>query len=206
MFARSTTIIVDHASIDRAVTLMRDEVMPALLRIDGCIGMSVLVDRESGRCIATSSWRSSEAMRASNAQVAPLRDQVIATLRAKEPLIQEWEIPVMHRSHPAPEGAGARLSWLKGDPANLESATESYKMIMPLLDDLTGFCSASLLINRDTGQAVSTVVYDNAEALMRTREVANSLRGRVAEQAGAEVLEVAEFELALAHLRVPELV
>jgi hypothetical protein len=79
-------------------------------------------------------------------------------------------------------------------------------MITPALDDLTGFCSASLLINRGTGEAVSTVTYDNAEALSRTREAAERLRNRGAEQAGAKLLEVAEFELALAHLRVPELV
>lgn len=198
--------MVDPSAIDRAVTVMRDQVMPALVEIDGCVGMSVLVDRESGRCITTSSWRSLDAMRASEGQVAPLRDQVITTLGAKKPLVQEWEIPVMHRAHLAPEGAGARLSWLKGDPANLDTATEAFKMIMTPLDDLPGFCSASLLINRNTGEAVSTVVYDNADALVRTRDIANSLRRRVAEQTNAEVREVAEFELALAHLRVPELV
>ena len=39
-----------------------------------------------------------------------------------------------------------------------------------------------------------------------SREVATELRSKVAKQAGAEVEDVAEFEMALAHLRVPELV
>jgi heme-degrading monooxygenase HmoA len=145
-------------------------------------------------------------MQASEDQVAPLRSQWINVLSAMEPLVQEWEIPVMHRTQPAPDGACARVSWLKGEPANIENSIESFKMIMPELDNLPGFRSASLLINRDTGQAVSTVMYESSDALARTRDIAQGLRARVAQQTGAEILEVAEFELALAHLRVPELV
>ncbi len=206
MYARSTTIFVEPSSIDRAATVLRDEVMPALMRIDGCLGLSCLIERETSRCIATSSWRTLEAMQASERQVAPVRSRLIKTLGAKEPIVQEWEIPVMHRDHPSPEAAYARLSWLKGDPANMENSIELFKRIMPELDDLPGFCSASLLINRDTGDIVSTVAYESAEAVARTRNIGQALRRRFAGQIPADVLEVAEFELALAHLRVPELV
>ncbi|WP_051365999.1 hypothetical protein [Hamadaea tsunoensis] len=185
---------------------MNTELMPAMMEIDGCIGLSCLAERETGRCIATSAWRSMETMRASANQVTGLRERLISTMRAKDPLIQEWEIPLMHRYHAAPEGACARLSWLQGSPANLDNAIESFRMITPELDDLTGFCSASLLVNQDTGLACATVVYEDADAVARTRQMGTSLRTQVAEQANAKVIEVAEFELAMAHLHVPELV
>ncbi|NUO60842.1 MAG: hypothetical protein HOV71_16810 [Hamadaea sp.] len=206
VYARSTTVIADPSSIDRAVTLVRDEIMPALMAIDGCIGVSCLIERDSGRCIATSAWESMETMTASESQVAPLRSRLTASVGAAGPLVQEWEIPLMHRAQPAPTGAYARLSWLQGDTANMDDSIESFRMILPMLDELPGFCSASLLVDRDTGQAVSTVVYESSAAVARTREVGQSLRNRIAQQAGLEIVEVAEFELALAHLRVPELV
>jgi hypothetical protein len=103
------------------------------------------------------------------------------------------------------EGARARASWLLGDPASIDDSVESFRAILPLLDELPGFCSASLLVNRGTGRAVSTVTYDSADTLAQTRPRANEIRGRIAEQTGTEVLEVAEFELAVAHLRVPEM-
>ena len=39
--------------------------MPALAAMDGYIGLSMLVDRESGRCIATSAWETEDALRTS---------------------------------------------------------------------------------------------------------------------------------------------
>ncbi|MEV6969415.1 hypothetical protein AB0M47_30320 [Hamadaea sp. NPDC051192] len=206
VYARSTTLITDPSSIDRAVALVRDEVMPELMEFDGCLGLSCLIERDSGRCIATSAWQTLATMKASEEDVSQIRSQLTARLGAIGLLVQEWDIPVMHRAQPAPTGAYARLSWLRGEPENIDNAVESFKSVIPMIDDMPGFCSASLLIDGDIGQAVSTVVYENSEAVARSREVAQMLRSRVAQQAGADIVEVAEFELALAHLRVPEMV
>ncbi|MDT5333108.1 MAG: hypothetical protein QOF31_4405, partial [Mycobacterium sp.] len=56
VYARSTTIQAQPSSIDDGIAYVRDEVMPALQAMDGYIGLSMLVDRESGRCITTSAW------------------------------------------------------------------------------------------------------------------------------------------------------
>ncbi len=75
VYARSTTIQAQSECIDTGIAHVRDVVMPALQGMDGCIGVSLLVDRQSGRCIATSAWETAEAMHASREQVTPIRDR-----------------------------------------------------------------------------------------------------------------------------------
>jgi hypothetical protein len=192
-------------SIDAGIAQVRDEVMPTILEMDGCIGLSMLADRESGRCIATSAWQSEEAMRATDEELTPIRDRIASTMGGS-PQVEEWEIAVLHRDHRSVAGACVRATWVKVDPANLERAIDVYKLAsLPRLEDLAGFCSASLLIDRASGRAVSSVTYDSQEAMDSNRESAASMRSATAKDAGAEVIDVCEFELAIAHLRVPEL-
>ena len=70
MYARSFTIEGQPLSVDIGIAHVRDVVMSELLELDGYVGLSLLVDRQSGRCIATSSWESITAMRASFAMLA----------------------------------------------------------------------------------------------------------------------------------------
>ncbi len=58
VYARSTTVLAKRESIDAGIAHIRDVALPALQRMDGFIGLSLLVDRDSGRCVATSSWES----------------------------------------------------------------------------------------------------------------------------------------------------
>ena len=89
-----------------------DSAMPALEGIDGCVGLSLLVDRTSGRCIVISSWESEEAMRASEEAVRPIRDRA-AELLGGSRQVEEWKIAAMHREHRASEGACVRATWVR---------------------------------------------------------------------------------------------
>jgi heme-degrading monooxygenase HmoA len=207
VYARSTTFQARPSSIDAGIACMRDEVMPALQKMRGYIGMSLLVDRRFGRCIATSSWDSEKAMRATGRSVRPMGDRAAQAFSGSRTNVDEWEIAVLHRDHGSHEGAFARAAWFHVGPGQAERAIAFYRTsVLPSLNDLDGFCSASLMIERDTGRSVSTVTLDSAEAMDRNREKASALRNARVTELGARLIDVCEFELTIAHLRVPELV
>jgi hypothetical protein len=206
MFVRTTELQADAARIDDGIAMVRDTTLPAVTGMDGCVGMSLLVNRESGRSIATTAWRSEEAMRRSAPMVMPLRDQAEQGMGASGSEVHQWEVAVVHRDHAAPEGACARLTWLSGDPQAADRAIDTYKMaILPRFEQMDGFCSASLMIDRDAGRVVGTAVFDSREALEASRHDAQGMRERVASELGATIDNVEEMELAFAHLHVPEM-
>ena len=208
MYARSTTIQAQPSSIDAGVAQIRDAVMPAVQDIDGCVGLSLLADKQTGRCIVTTSWETEEAMRASAERVKPIRDQAAQAFGGiGSPTVEEWEIAALHRDHRAGEGACARAVWVKLPPDQLDAGINFYKMsVVPDLEAFDGFCSASLLVDRASGRAVSCTSFDSLEAMERSREQATALKNTKILEVGAEDLDDCEFELRLAHLRAPELV
>jgi quinol monooxygenase YgiN len=206
MHARTTTVHARTSGIDEGIALMRDDVMPQVQDVHGCIGVSMLVDRESGRCILTTAWSDVDAMHASAQTVQPMRDR-LAEVLGGTPTVQEWEIAVLHRRRPADANACARVTWLQAGSGGIDQAVDTYRShVLPGLDDLPGFCSASLLVDRASGRAVSSVAYESREALDASRAAAGALRSRTVQQLQAQVLETAEFDLALSELRVPETV
>ncbi|MFG1934661.1 antibiotic biosynthesis monooxygenase [Mycobacterium sp. NPDC048908] len=205
MYARSTTIQAQPSSIDAGIAHMRDSVMPALEGIPGCVGMSLMVDRTSGRCIATSSWDSEDAMRASAETVGPIRDEA-AQLFGGSAEIEEWEVAAMHREHRAGDGCCVRATWVKVDPDQIDRGIEFFKTtILPKIEELGGFCSASLLVDRASGRGVTAATFDNAEALERNKDALDTIRSMGSKEANAEILDQCDFDLAVAHLRVPEM-
>jgi hypothetical protein len=222
VYARSTSIQAQPLSVDIGIAHVRDVVIPALREIDGYVGMSLLVDRQSGRCIATSSWKTVEAMRAGAETVTPIRDRAALMFAGSARVeerdaeerdvekrdVEEWDIALLHRDHPSREGACVRATWLKLVPDQLGRSLDFYRMyVLPEMEDLDGFCSASLLVDHPScRRAVSCSTFDSVDAMARNRDRATELRSRRVRDLGAEVLDVAEFELAIAQLRVPELV
>jgi hypothetical protein len=206
MYARSTTMRGSPQTVDDLVALVRDEVMPEVAALDGCVGLSLLVDRGTGRCIVTSAWETPEAMHASAERVRGSRDRA-AQMFGATPEVQEWEIAVLHRAHRVGDGACARVTWTRTGPAALDQLVEAYQeSLMPWWERTEGFCSNSLLLDRRDGRCAGAVVFDSREAMANTRDQFTTLREEFAQRMGVEVVEVAEFDLALAHLRVPETV
>ena len=199
MHARSTTFNGSPDNIDAGIKFIKDEAAPMLDELEGCRGLSVLVDRESGQCIATSSWETEEAMHASDGQLLPIRARGQEILGGSMK-VDEWEIAVMHRTH---HGECCRVSWLQGD---LDAMTETFRVgILPELERMPGFCSASLLVNRSTGMGCATTAWETRAAMEASRSAADDMRSRAAREAGGEIVEVHEFDLAYAHLHVPEM-
>ena len=144
-------------------------------------------------------------MNATAQKVRPLRDGAEQALGATTSVVDMWELAVVHRDHASPDGACARVTWLSGF-TSAERAIDVYRMaVLPRIQEMDGFCSSSFMLNRDTGRAVGTVVFETSQQLEATREAARGIREGAAPEMGAMVDDVAEMELALAHLHLPEM-
>lgn len=205
VYARSTTIRAHPESLESGIALVRDEIMPTVLGMEGCIGMSMLVDRTTGHSIVTTAWQSKEAMDATAEGVRPMRERAAEMLGGR-PQVDEWEIAVMHRDHNSAPGACVRATWVRMASEQVDRGIDVWRMgILPEVQEFEGFCSASLMVDRGEGYAVSSVTFDSREAMDRSRGQGEELRERATREAGLEIVEVGEFELALAHLHVPEM-
>jgi hypothetical protein len=206
MYARSTTVRGDPKRLDEGMAYVHDTVMPSVQDMDGCIGLSMLADRESGRCIITTSWADELAMHNSEAGVRAMR------LRATEIFhgsidVAEWDIAVLHRMHTTGDGACAAVTWTQGDPADLDHVIDSFRMTsLPRMEELPGFCSVSLLVDRQSGRGVTSVTFDSRAAMEALRERMTTMRTEFLSSMNREAMETATFDVVLAHLRVPETV
>lgn len=206
MHARSTTFRDRPEAVDAGIAVVRDEVLPAVLAMPGCVGLSMLVERRSGTCIVTTAWEDEQAMVASAEQVVPLRRRAQEHFGAR-PVVHSWQIGLLHRAHATGPGAQARVTWMRMPRRLVDTQLEAFRtVLLPRAESLPGFCSASLLVDRLTGRSVLAVVYDGPEALAASRATAAGLRADVLRRMSTELLDVAELEVAIAHLRVPETV
>jgi quinol monooxygenase YgiN len=206
MYARSTTINGDPSSVDAGIAFVHDETMPTLRRMDGCAGLSMLVDRASGRSIVTTSWRDEQAIRASRDAVRPTLERT-AEIMGGRAEVEEWTIAAMHRLHEAHHGVCARVTWLRTAPGSATRAVDAVRLsLMPKLDDLPGFCSLSAMVRPDEGLTVAAVAYDSRQDLAAAREGGREFREDFAPSMGIEVIAHAEFDLVVADLGAPETV
>jgi hypothetical protein len=205
MYARSTTFFADPTMVDEGITFIRDTAMPAVHQMAGSIGLSMLCDRKSGRCIVTTAWRDEMSMHDTEGAVHDLRQRAAETMGGHAE-VQEWEIALVHRVHEAHHGACTRVIYGHMDVARLDDGLSSMRMgLLPRMEELPGFCAVTHMIDRETGRSATSVTYDSRADMERAAAQAKALREEFAGQVGLEITGMAEFDLVLAHLRVPEM-
>jgi hypothetical protein len=112
----------------------------------------------------------------------------------------------MHRMHEAHHGACTRVIYGSIDTDRMDDALSTMRMsLLPRMEELPGFCAVSHMVDRETGRSATAVTYDSRADMDRAAEQAKALREGFARDIGLEITDMAEFELALAHLRVPEM-
>jgi hypothetical protein len=206
MYARSTMIRGNPQAMDDVLAYVRNEVMPALERMSGCVGSSMLGDRSSGRCIITSAWADGTAMHATEQSVVELRRRA-AEIVGGDYETHAWEIAVLRRAHPGHDGCCTRVLWSEGDPARVEDNLVTFRTAMlPRMAELPGFCSVSLLVDREAGRSALAMTYDSREDMHRSTEPGIAMQQEFYAATGERMADVADFDLVLHHLRVPETV
>jgi hypothetical protein len=146
-------------------------------------------------------------MRMTDINVSAFRSRAAEIMGSDDPEVREWEIAIMHREHDAREGSWCRVTWLTCPPSDVESTLDFFRdTVMPSLEQFDGFCSASMLVDRATGQCCATARFDSREDLEATREMARGMRERRSQDSDVVFGVIEECELVIAHLRVPELV
>ncbi len=207
MYARTATLRGNPRAMDQAITFVNDEWLPSTTGLDGCTGMSMLAGRRSGRCIVTTGWETEQTMQASEEAMRASRAQLGKILGAV-PVVSRWEVALMHRARPTGEHPACRVTWAAlRDPAHVDEDVATFRMaIMPRIEELPGFSSVSLMVDRLSGRAVAAVTYVDGDAKRAAGQQADALQGEYVRSMGGRITDVAEMGLVIAHLRIPETV
>ncbi len=208
MYARSTTFRGDPSAIDDGIAYTRDKVVPAVRQMDGCLGLSMLADRHTGRCIVTTSWTDADALHRSADAMRTIRETALRTVRGveSEAQVDEWSIDVLHRVRTAPDGAATRVIWTRGPAGPMDRVVEGFRtIVVPRAEHLPGFCSVSLLVDHDTGRSAIAATYESRQTMNRAKGQAVAIREEFLDRMGMHVVDVHEFDLVIASLRVPEM-
>jgi quinol monooxygenase YgiN len=206
MYARTTSFHGDPHRIDDALSYLRDRAMPALMGMDGFVGLSMIADRTSGRSIVTSSFEDLAALHRSASEMRGIRARAADILQSPQAL-EEWQIALVHRERSAPEGARTLLTWCRTDPDRLDPLLEAYaESIVPRLSDQPGFCSVSVFADPVEGRSATALTFADDDALQRASAQLAPLLQELGRRYAGEVTDEATFDLVLAHLRVPETV
>lgn len=204
MFIRTSTFQADPSKLDEGIEFARANVPGALSKLDGSLGWTMLVNRQDGRCMVNSWWESEQALKASDKALAPLRKQGGEVLGAPAKP-EEWEVAVMERRREIKPGCGLRMTRVRLDPTTIDQGIDVFRTTtVPEATMMDGFCSISMAVNRRTGEALASVIFESMAAVEATREKAKQVRATTAEKAHAEILDVHEYELVEARISPPE--
>lgn len=207
MYARTATLRGNPSAIEDAISFVREQWLPSTTGLDGCTGMSMLAGRRSGRCIVTTGWENETAMQASEEAMRASRAEVGKILGAV-PVVARWEVALMHRRRPTGEHPACRVTWVAlRDPAAVDEDVATFRMtLLPRIEELPGFSSVSLMVDRVSGRAVAAVTYVDGDAKRAAAQQADAMQAEYVRSMGGRVTDVAELGLVIAHLRIPETV
>lgn len=105
MHARVTSLQMDPSRLDDVVGQFERDEIPKWHGIDGFKSATLLVDRQSGKLVATSYWEAREAMETSEDQARLTRERVAETGAARSP--SDLELVMLHGRHVLVTGAAS---------------------------------------------------------------------------------------------------
>ena len=195
MHMRLNMITADPQKLGDSIKYIEAEVRPMVDSQPGSLGTALYTNPEPGLAILESFWASDAAMIASEHHLGPTRREAVERA-AGTVCVERYQVPVFELEAPVRGGAGLRLTRMDFEPAAVEDAVEVYgDTAVPWLADTEGFCSTLLLVDDQTGHAISETLWRNSEALAATRSVAAAVRAQTVAETGCVIRAVEEYGL-----------
>jgi quinol monooxygenase YgiN len=91
----------------------------------------------------------------------------------------------------------ARVTTLRGDPANADAGIENVKTNVVPFAKQHGGRGVILLVDRQSGDAVAITLWEDGAAMQASEESANALRAGAAGAMGAGAPTIARYEVAV---------
>ena len=93
----------------------------------------------------------------------------------------------------------ARVSTYPGTSDEIDEAIRQFREnVLPSVEQLVGFRGAYFLVDRQNGKSLTVALWESEEAMRTSEEAANSLRSKVADALGTQMVGVERYEVAVA--------
>lgn len=195
LHVRFNFLTADPQRLGESIKFIESEVRPQVDSQPGSLGTALYTDPEPGLAILESFWASDAAMVASEHIVMPNRREAVKRA-AGTVSVERFQVPVFELEAPMRSGARLRLTRMDVEPSQVEDAVEGYgDTAVPWLAETKGFCSALLLIDPDTGHAISETLWRDEEALVESRSVSAAVRVDTVTGTGWVIRAVEEYGL-----------
>jgi heme-degrading monooxygenase HmoA len=203
MYVRATRISAAPDRIPDLITSFTRDVVPAVRKLTGNRGAVMLVDRKNGVGLGLTYWENEAALKASEEPANGLRSQAVQSAGGKVENVDRFEQVIMERKAEPKGGVFARVNDLPADPAKVGNAIALLgDKALPILQQQKGFRAYIVGVNRSSGRAIITSVWDTLEDLEASGPSVKDLRDEVTRASGASSVKVETFEAAFVELQV----
>jgi heme-degrading monooxygenase HmoA len=200
MHARFATFQGSPDRVEELVRLSREQFVPAFQQMKGFRRIYGLADRASGRIASLSLWESEQAMRDSEGQAGPRRQQAAQTVGASdEPAVELYEIVHQADATGGAGGtgdAGGQVARVTTSPIAPERIDDLVRHIReenaPVMQRQPGFVRAYYCADRPGGRVLAVSFWQSREALQRAEGTINEARERAGQVAGTQATMASE--------------
>jgi hypothetical protein len=185
MHVRVNTVL--GTSPDNGITYLHEKVLPLLHRQVGYRGGMTSVDRAGAVVGLITLWEDKNALETSEDVVADSRAEAVRMIGG-DVTVETFEQVVGEIGHPPPtEGCLVRFVSFQIDPAQVDENIAFFKgEDLPTIKESDGFRAVRHLIDRTTGQGLTTIIVSDEDAL-RAAEVGFEARREKDEAHGIQL-------------------
>lgn len=199
--SRLDVITADPQRLEEAVSCFESAVRPEVESQPGSLGISLYTKPDLGMAVLDSVWASLDALAGSEQVAAAARRDAVRRAAATVS-VERYQMPVFELDRPLDAGAGLRFTRMDIEPSLVEDGVEEFgDDVVPWLADTTGFLSAQLLVDTETGRAVSETNWLDADALAASRSVAAAMEVEMRDAGGWNIRAVEEYSLVYSSAR-----